>query len=64
MGQGTKRDIMLPVGLPWAPLTIVSRFMVMKKYNSASQEYLESSSNEGLYNPEWPQKASLDLTKK
>ena len=64
MGQGTKRDIMLPVGWPWAPLTIVWRFVVMKKWTLASQECLESSSNEGLYNPEWPQKVFWDSENK
>ena len=64
MGQGTKRDVMLPVGWSWAPLTIVWKFVVMKKCTSASQEFLESSSNEDYYHPEWPPKVSWDSTGK
>ena len=39
MGQGTKRDIMLLVGWPWAPLTSVWKFEVMKKSTSASRNF-------------------------
>ena len=39
MGQGTKHDIMLPVGWPLAPLTTVCKLMVMKKSTSALQYF-------------------------
>ena len=58
------RDIMLPVGWPWAPMTIVSKFVVMKKCTSASQEFLESSLNQEYYHPKWPLKGLWDSTGK
>ena len=58
MGQGTKRDIMLPVGWPWAPLTTVWKFVVLKKSTSAIQEFLKSGSNEVYHSPERPQRVS------
>ena len=64
MGQGTICDIMLPVGWLWAPLTIVWKFVVMKKCTSASQDFLESSSNHEYYHAEWPPKVLWDSTGK
>ena len=64
MEQGTIWDIMIPVGWPWATVTIVWKFVLMKKHTLAPQEYLERSLNQEYYHTEWPQKLFVIFDKK